>query len=343
MRWIVMLAAGGCLVAGGCKPAESAAEQPPKTQFGEDRVAKPEEPMAKPADPKATPFDGERAIKYVKQICDLGPRVSGTDGMAKQQELVIKHFEGLGGKVTKQEFDGKQRSQKNKVGMTNLIVSWFPERTNRIILCAHYDTRPFAEQEGEQKNWNKPFVSANDGTSGVAFLMELAHHMKDFPTGVGVDFVLFDGEEWVFSGPDGTDEYFLGSTHFAVEYKNSEKTRKHTYKAAVLFDLFAHDGAKIKIEDYSWQYANKLVLDVWKVAEDVKAKSFKFARGFTRASAVQDDHLPLLQAGIPAIDIIDFDYEHWHKLTDTPDKCSAKQMAEVALVVTTWMKGLKEK
>ena len=104
--------------------------------------------------------------------------------MAKQQDLLTKHFEGLGGKVTRQEFKARQRSQRAEVAMTNLVVSWFPDRTKRVIFCTHYDTRPAAHEE-PRGNWNKPFVSANDGTSGVALLMELAHHLKDFPTGVG--------------------------------------------------------------------------------------------------------------------------------------------------------------
>jgi Zn-dependent M28 family amino/carboxypeptidase len=173
--------------------------------------------------------------------------------------------------------------------------------------------------------------------------MELAHHMKDFPTGVGVDFVLFDGEEYVFRGPAGDDDYFLGSTHFATEYKKTEKTRGHTYTAAILFDMVGHDGAKLNIEGHSWTYAPKLVTEVWKAAETVKAKSFRAERGFKRSVDVLDDHIPLLSVGIPAIDLIDFDYEHWHKLSDTPDKCSPKQLAEVADVVTTWLKGKNEK
>jgi hypothetical protein len=346
MRPVVFLvAAATAWLAAGCQPAgSSAAKEPPKkVQFGEDRVDKPTDP--KKADDKPTPFDGERAVKYLKQVCDIGPRVSGSDGMKKQQELLVKHFEGLGGKVAKQEFQGKQKSQPKAVGMTNLVVSWFPERKNRVLLCCHYDTRPFADQEADRKSWGKPFVSANDGASGVAFLMELAHHMKDFPTAVGVDFGIFDGEEYVFKGPEGDDDYFLGSWHFALDYKKTAKTRPHTYTAAILFDLFAHDGAKLKVEGYSWAYARGLVTEVWNTAEAVKAKSFLAERGYARiggAAEVLDDHIPLLDAGIPAIDIIDFDYEHWHKLTDTPDKVSPKQLAEVALVITTWLKGKKE-
>jgi hypothetical protein len=350
MRRTALLAAIGS-VALGCQPTAPTGDAPKRTRdqfaegrtddgaqkakFGEDRVTDP--------DPKPTPFDGERAIKYLKQICDLGPRVSGSDGMKRQQEVLIKHFEGFGGKVVRQEFKAQQKSQKDPVPMTNLVVSWFPERKARVILCCHYDTRPFADQEGDRKSWSKPFVSANDGTSGVAFLMELAHHMKDFPTAVGVDFVIFDGEEYVFRGPEGDDDYFLGSSHFAKEYQASEKTRGYKYTAAILLDLFAHDGAKLRVEGFSWGYSRELVMEVWKAAADVKAKSFVEERGYKRApdGAVQDDHLPLIQVGIPAIDVIDFDYDHWHKLTDTPDKCSPKQMAEVAKVLTVWLKRQK--
>ncbi len=313
-----------------------------RPKFAEDR-----DPKGKPeVKDVGVKFDGEKAVAHVKELCDLGPRVSGSDGMTKQLAIITKHFEGCGATVSKQEFEGKQKSQKAGVPMTNLIASWHPDRTKRVIFCAHHDTRPQADQEADKLSWNKPFVSANDGTSGVGFLMELARHMKDLPVAVGVDFVLFDGEEWVFNGPDGGDDYFLGSRHFADQYKKAEKTRKHTYIAAVLFDLFAHEDAKLKVEGYSLLGAEPLVLDVWETANKLKAKTFVFERGFKRFGGidrVQDDHLPLLGVGIPAIDVIDFDYPHWHKLTDTPDKLSPKQMETVAKVMTTWLCSVKDK
>lgn len=321
----------------GCQPDSSAQDKvqtPPKVGFAEDRVPKPGDP--KP-DAK-TGVDGDRALKYLKQLCDLGPRISGSHGMAKQQDFLTKHFEGLGGKVARQEFTARQPSQKAEVALVNLVVSWNPERKDRIILCAHYDTRPYADEEANPNNWSKPFVSANDGTSGVALLMELAHRMKEFPTTVGVDLVIFDGEEYVF---DKTDKYFLGSEHFADDYVKKLKAKKIEFKytAAINFDLFAHPNAKLNIEGYSWDNAKELVVEVWKVAEANKAKSFKFARGFNRSTHVLDDHIPLQNAGIAAIDIIDFDYEDWHKLSDTPAKCSGDQLAEVGGVILTWLKG----
>jgi len=306
-------------------------------QFGEDRVPKPGDPTPV-ADEK---FDGERCLKYLKQICDIGPRVSGSEGMTKQIELLTKHFEDLGGKVAKQEFQGKQKSRREAVAMTNLIVSWFPERKNRVILSAHYDTRPHADQEGNRANWNKPFLSANDGGTGIALFMELANYMKDLPTGVGVDFVLFDGEEYIFTGPDGTDKFFLGSEHFAAEHIKNAKASGIKYLAAINYDMVGHTGASLRVEGHSWDNAPQLVLEVWKMAEAMKAKSFVLTRGFHRGMYVSDDHVSLHAAGIPAIDVIDFDYDHWHKLSDTPDKCSATQLSEVGRVTLAWLKRKK--
>lgn len=315
--------------------ARSAPSPEPLAMAQPDKFAQDRDPLA---GAKPVPFDPERAMKYLKQICEIGPRVSATDGMKKQQDLMIKHFEGLGATVTKQEFQAKQRSKKDKVPMTNLIVSWFPEKTRRVLLCSHYDTRPIADQELNRANWNRPFVSANDGASGVAMIMELAHHMKDLKTSVGVDFIFFDGEEYIFNNdPMFGDDYFLGSEHFAKEYTAGKATRKFTYVAGILYDLFAHENAILRVEQNSWESAATLVQQVWKIAEATKARSFKYERG----EPVRDDHLALNAARIPTIDVIDFGYSHWHKLSDTVDKVSPTQMKEVADVTSLWLQIVK--
>ena len=313
------------------KRPEQKGALPTMTEFATGADAKDE--------PAGVKFDSERALKYLKQLCDIGPRISASEGMKKQQELVEKHFKDLGATVTRQEFKAKQRSRKEETPMVNIVVSWHPNKERRILLCTHYDTRPIADQEANRNNWNRPFVSANDGTSGVAFFMELAHHMKDLKCDFGVDFVLFDGEEYVFeTNPlGGGDKYFFGSDHFGDDYTKTKDKRKFRYEAALLFDLFAGKDAKLKIEQFSFLGAPKLVEQVWNVAKGVGAKSFMFEAGYE----VQDDHLALLRAGIPAIDIIDFDYAHWHKLTDTPDKVSGEQLAEVSKVVTVWLQKIK--
>lgn len=307
---------------------------PTQDKFGQDR--------APVAGVKPTPFDADRAMKYLKELIAIGPRVSGTEGMKKQQTLVITHFEKLGAKVTKQEFQAKQYSRKDKVGMTNLVVSWFPDRPRRVILCTHYDTRPMAHEEQDRRSWSRPFDSANDGTSGVAMFMEMAHSMKDFPTTFGVDFVLFDGEEYIFepSGPmGGGDKFFFGSEHFGDDYRATAATRKFKYEAAILFDLFAHTGATFRPEGHSLADAGALCKQMWDVAATVGSKSFVWERG----PEVLDDHIALNRAGIPAIDIIDFDgyRPHWHKLSDTADKVSGPQMAEMAKVMTAWLQLIR--
>ena len=132
-----------------------------------------------------------------------------------------------------------------------------------------------------------------------------------------------------------------GVTISAGEYAKNRGRSPTKYEAAVLLDLCGHDGARLAVEGYSLQFAPRLVETLWKTAAAVGAKSFKYERGFRRATDVLDDHVALNQAGIPAVDVIDFDYAHWHRLTDTPDKCSAGQMAEVGKVLTAWVSGLK--
>jgi hypothetical protein len=302
------------------KPWESRADQRPG--FAEDRIGG---------------FDKDRAMAYLKQICEIGPRISGTPGMTKQQEMLKKHFETHGLKVELQTFTAKQRSQPRPVQMANLIARWQPEKQRRIILCAHYDTRPLADQEPDVRDHRKPFLAANDGAAGPALMMELAHHMKGIDGKVGIDFVLFDGEEYIYDNRAeelGGDVYFFGSEHFAKEYKEAQRAgRGPKFVAAVLVDLFAGKDATFPIEQYSGTMAGPLVDEIWAIAAEVKSRSFVSRYG----TAVRDDHLALNRAGIPAIDIIDFDYKHWHLLTDVPANCSGESMEQVARVLMVWM------
>src|SRR5947209_5438854 len=282
--------------------------------------------------PAPVPFDAKRALGYLEAVCKIGPRISGSDGMKKQQELLEKHFSKLGGKVEWQKFTARQRSQRGPVTMANLIVRWHPERQRRIILCSHYDTRPLADQEPDERKWREPFVSANDGGSGVALLMELAHHMKDLPTAVGVDFVFFDGEEFIHQK---NDDYFFGSLHFAGDYRR--KKPKFTYTAAVLLDMIGGKDAKFPIETNSWWMAAPLVMELWETAAEQKCTAFQKREG----PQVEDDHLALNRAGIPAVDIIDFSYRHWHRLADVPKNCSGEGLEQVARVLSVWLQRVK--
>ena len=328
------IVAAGVAATPGCLPtAEPTSLDPPKkTEFAEDAVPK----VIAAADVK---FDQERSLKYLNQLCDLGPRISGSEAMKKQQAIIEKHFKDLGATVTRQDFKARQLSRRAETDMVNLVISWNPDKTRRILICAHYDTRPIADQEENRRNWNKPFVSANDGASGVAMMMELGHHMKGLKSEVGVDFVLFDGEEYVFETNQfgGGDKYFFGSEFFATDYTKTKNTRKHKYEAGALLDLCHAKGTVLKVEQHSFSAAPKVCEQIWGVAASIGAKSFKYALGHE----VLDDHIALNRADIPTADLIDFDYPHWHKLTDTPDKISGDQMAEVAKVLATWWTTLK--
>jgi len=278
-------------------------------------------------------FDADRALDYLKEVCKIGPRISGTDGMKQQQELLKKHFEALGGKVELQRFTARQRSQRQPTEMANLIVSWFPERKRRVILCSHYDTRPIADRERDPRKWHQPFLSANDGGSGVALMMELANHMKELRPEVGVDFVIFDGEEYIFNPALDGDVYFFGSEHFADVYRQTRTKTGITYVGAVLLDMIAGENARFPIEQNSWFKASSLVKELWQIAADQKAPAFQYQWG----PEVRDDHLALNGASIPTVDIIDFNYPHWHLLSDLPQNCSGDSLAQVARVVMTWL------
>jgi glutaminyl-peptide cyclotransferase len=278
------------------------------------------------------PVDGKRAYKNLVDICAMGPRIAGTAANTAQRALVSAHFTKLGGVVREQPFTAKDPLSGKDVRMANLIGSWFPERTERVLLGVHYDTRPHPDMDQDPVKRKGPFLGANDGASGVALLMEVAEHLKTMETPWGVDLVLFDGEELVY---DQEGDYFLGSKEFARKYAEVDRTKggQPHYVAALVLDMIGDKDLLINQEPYSLEFAPNLVRSVWSVATRLRAKSFKTRVG----QAVMDDHLPLNNAGIPAIDIIDFDYPHWHTAKDTPDKCSAESLEEVGRVVTAWL------
>ncbi len=316
------------------------------------------------------PFDGERAMRYLTDICHIGPRPSCSEGMRRQQELLIQHFtplvERTGGRVSLQTFEGKDPRDQSICQFANLVVEWYPERPNRILLCAHYDTLPYPMRDAVDPKG--VFVGANDGASGVALLMVLGEELASLNLPFGVDFVLFDAEEYRFAKDD---PFCLGSTYFAQtvrDAQNRQNTQSHQtmqenaqdrqrggtsqtvsdplpatshtvvrYHAAVLLDMIADADLKIFQEhnSLSWRDSRPLVQEIWNVASRVGVREFVSRPKYW----IEDDHLPLHEiAEIPACDLIDFDYPVWHTRADTPDQCSAKSLAKVGLVVREWLK-----
>jgi hypothetical protein len=157
--------------------------------------------------------------------------------------------------------------------------------------------------------------------------------MKDLKTDLGVDFVLFDGEEYIFDSD--RDKYFFGSEYFARDYQKNKP--KHRYVAAVLLDMIAGKNPRFPVEVNSFLKAGALVDEIWKTAADQQCDAFVYGMG----PDVRDDHIALNAAGIPAVDIIDFSYPHWHRLTDVPANCSAEGLNQVAKVLTVWLQRAK--
>lgn len=276
------------------------------------------------------PLDAARSFKYLTDICDIGGRVSGSAGMEKQQKLITDHFSKFNCEVKLQPFDAPHPLNGQPVRMNNIIISWHPNAVERVMLCAHYDTRPYPDRETSPSARRGVFVGANDGASGVALFMELAHHLEKIKPTFGVDFVLFDGEELVFSPQD---RYFLGSEHFARRYR--DEPPKYRYRYGVLVDMIADKQLSIYYEKNSMGYAPELAKSIWGTAQRLRVTEF-IPR--TRHE-IQDDHLALNDvAGIPTIDIIDFDYPHWHTRKDIPANCSGESLAKVGHVLLEWLK-----
>jgi Zn-dependent M28 family amino/carboxypeptidase len=267
--------------------------------------------------------------------------MSGSEGMLRQQELLAKHFKDLGIEVEYQRFDGTHPITKKPVPMANMIVRFFPDRRERILMCAHYDTRPLPDQDPNPRLRREGvFVGANDGASGVAVLMELANHVKSLPERYGLDFVFFDAEELVY-GRRGT--YFLGSREFAEDYVNSK--RDYEYVAGVLLDMVGDAELTIYQERNSmgWKDTRPIVQSIWDTAGRLGVNEFIPRLGYS--FAIQDDHLPLNRiAGIPTIDVIDFEYpdrqnSYWHTTNDQPGRCSAASLGKVGLVMLEWLRS----
>lgn len=289
------------------------------------------------------PLQAARAYEYLKQVCALGPRWSGSTGMQQQQALLEKHFTALGGKVSWQRFRVRHPITGAPVTMANLIVTWHPETKDRVLLCAHYDTRPFPDQDPDPAQRRGVFIGANDGGSGVAALMELAHLVPKLEANVGVDFVLFDGEELVYD--NNRDPYFLGSRYFSQQYVRQPPDFR--YRSAVLLDMVADKHLQLyyEVNSIRWRDSRPLVKAIWQTAQDLGVREFVPRRGHE----VRDDHLMLHNiAKIPACDIIDFDYDvpgtrrsFWHTRADTPDKCSGESIVKVGWVLWEWLHRLE--
>jgi len=263
-------------------------------------------------EPVTAQFDGQRAYADVYAQLAFGPRIPGSDGHANVQEWMRAELESAGWQVEIQQSEAMGHPIQN-------IVAKRGDNSPQIILGAHYDSRMFADNDPDPANHSLPVPAANDGASGVAVLLELARVLPEDT--VPVWLVFFDAED---NGRIDTWDWILGSTEFV-------KSNPIQPQAVVIIDMIGDADLNIHKERNS---NTDLTNEIWEVAhnlgyEDVFIPNYKFS--------MIDDHTPFLRAGIPAIDIIDFDYPYWHTLQDTPDKVSAESLQAVGETLQVWV------
>ncbi|MEE9553189.1 MAG: M28 family peptidase [candidate division Zixibacteria bacterium] len=266
-------------------------------------------------------FDGERAYADLVRQCSFGPRVAGTEAHRETGRFLFEELRKTTDICRVQRFTVFDSIAGAEKEMLNIIASYYPDSDRRIMLCAHWDSRPYSNMDPDSGKHELPVPGANDGASGTALLLEIGRLLKDHRPPVGIDIVLFDGEDY------GTDEWpggwFLGSKHFV------RNLRGYRPRAAILVDMIGDSDLRIYREAVSELYSKDLNDYIWEIASEVGAGAFEDAVKDT----VSDDHIPLIEAGIKAIDIIDFNYPYWHTQEDTPDKCSPESLGDVGRVV----------
>ncbi len=289
--------------------------------------------------PVGPSFNADSAYAFTKAQCDFGPRDMNSRGHDLCGEWIVSKFKEYGCKVTTQTatlagYDG------TKLRSRNIMASINPEATTRILLCAHWDSRPWADNDPDSANWRKPILAANDAASGVAVMLELARIIrkskdeKAFNKQLGIDFVCFDAEDWGTPQwadvADNADSWALGA-----QYWSKNLPQRYEARYGILLDMVGGVGAKFYREGMSMQYAPEIVKKVWRAAREVGFGSY-FPK--EDGGVITDDHVPVNQfAKIPTIDIIPYyaDCQQssfgptWHTLADNMENIDKNTLKAV--------------
>ena len=281
-------------------------------------------------------FDGQKAFRYLEAQVAMGPRYFGSPGHKALQDTLATFLGARAQELKIHETSMDHPYSGGTLDIVNFLARFNTHQTQRILILAHYDTRAFADQDPVEANRNLPILGANDGASGVAILMVLADMLATDAPDIGVDLLFVDAEDVGRSGD--LANFALGSKMFVKDMNRLFGGVRPRY--AVLLDMVGDKELSLPIEQYSWRGAQQLVRRVWDIAAELGYSQFKFEHG----PEIYDDHLPFMEAGIPAIDIIDFDYpdrsnKYWHTLEDTADKCSPESLEAVGTVVAALIYG----
>jgi len=281
---------------------------------------------------EAPDFDADNAFRFVEEQLDFGPRVPNTEAHREAIQYFNSHFREMAGNrsVFIQSF--KTEAYGDSLQLYNLIAAFSPEKKDRILLAAHWDSRP--RSENDESNPDSPVPGADDGGSGVAVLMELAEIFRDNPPPIGIDIILFDGED--YGEVSDLDYYFLGSRHWS----QNPPVEGYNPRFGILLDMVGGKGAQFPKEGFSMEYAPSLVNEIWRIGEE-----FGYDDLFLNemGQKVADDHIIVQRiTGIPMINIIhhyvndegDLEFaEYWHTQNDTIDIIDKEVMGKVGNVL----------
>ena len=275
-------------------------------------------------------FDGHKAYEYLKKQCEFGPRYPGSEGHLKMKRYLNRFFRDFSCDIIIMDENVKHPYTEQDVYLTNYLIRFYPERENRIMIMAHWDTREIADKDPIKENREKPIIGANDGASGISILMVIAEIVNENTLyNIGLDLLFIDGED--MGKPSHSESFGLGTLEF------SKRIPKPYPKYAVCLDMVGDAEPEFFYEKFSLIQAPELTYKIWEIASSLGYSEFKPYIG----PAVYDDHRVLyLNSGIPAIDIIDFEYpnsdtNYWHTLSDIPKHCSSTTLEKVGNVVIT--------
>lgn len=282
-------------------------------------------------------FNVDSCYNYLAKQVDFGYRIPNTKEHKECGKYLVSTLERFADTVITQDVVLRAYNGTN-LESRNIIASWNPESKNRIMLCAHWDTRPVCDEDANAENHKKPVLGANDGASGVAVLMELARQFSIKMPTVAVDIVLFDSEDYGHS--DYHNSYCLGSQHWAL----NPHVAKYNARFGILLDMVGGKDARFSKDLISSFYANKVLEDVWKTASEMGYGSLFVNE--VGGSLIDDHYYVNKMIGIPCIDIIDYTNDEgfpptWHTVNDNLENIDKNVLNAVGNVLVNYIYNLK--